>query len=51
MFPSSLLLLFGSLAIWSQTNYDCRPMTLRHQVSLILLFGQPVDPDLYILAY
>ena len=26
-------------------NRDCRPMTLRHQVSLILPFGQPVSLD------
>ncbi len=24
---------------------DCRPMTLRRQVSLILPFGKPVGPD------
>jgi len=28
-----------------QVMYDFRPITLRHQVSLILLFAQPVDPD------
>lgn len=42
--PESLL--FGSLAIVvTIMNSDCRPMTLRHQVSLILRFGQLVDPD------
>jgi hypothetical protein len=31
---------------WSQKNdCDCRPMTLRHQVSLILRFGWLVDLD------
>lgn len=36
--------LFGSLAIVvTKINGDCRPMTLRHQVSLILRFGRLVD--------
>lgn len=40
-------LLFGSLAIMVTINTcrDCRPMTLRHQVSLVLPFGQPVGLD------
>jgi len=39
-------LLFGGLAILvNKENYDCRPMTLCHQVSLILPFGEPVGPD------
>ncbi len=44
--PAKKILLFGSLAILiKKIIYDFRPMTLRHQVSLILRFGQPVGPD------
>jgi hypothetical protein len=40
------ILLFGSLAILvTMITSDCRPITLRHQVSLILPFGQPVNRD------
>jgi hypothetical protein len=34
-----------SLVVWQSLSFDFRPITLRHQVSLILLFRQPVDPD------
>ena len=36
--------LFGSLAVMVKL-LDFRSMTLRRQVSLVLPFGQPVDPD------
>ena len=41
MFPSSLLFLLGSMAIFV---IDFRPITLRRQVSLVLPFGQPAGP-------
>jgi hypothetical protein len=28
-----------SLAVWRSWSFDCRPMTLRHYVSVVLLFG------------
>ena len=37
--------LFGSLAVMITFLSDYRPMTLRHQVFLILPFGQPVGRD------
>ena len=46
LLQSSLQVLFGSLAIVVTKNKrDGRPMTLRHQVSLILRFGRLVDLD------
>jgi len=42
-FPSFLEVLFGSLAVIVNDYINFRPMTLRHQVSLVLPFGQPVD--------
>jgi hypothetical protein len=37
-----------SLAVWQSLSDDFRPMTLRRQVSLVLLFGQPADLYLYL---
>ncbi len=36
-----------SLAVWQSLSTDFRPMTLRHYVSVVLLFGQPVDRGWY----
>jgi hypothetical protein len=44
MFPSFLEMLFGSLAVMVNSYINFRPITLRHQVSLVLPFGTPVDP-------
>jgi len=43
MFPSFLDMLFGSLAVMVNYCINFRPITLRHQVSLVLPFGEPVD--------
>jgi len=43
--PAKKILLFGSLAVMINLADDFRSTTLRHQVSLILRFGQPVGLD------
>ena len=43
VFPPSLEMLFGSLALIVNYYINFRSMTLRLQVSLGLPFGQPVD--------